>query len=97
MGTIKVSSIIRKLYVEHNNNLIEVKQIEDASDYPSNVTVYSKELVKGTKAGTMTYAVAVEDFIPKKRASATSIVDKLQALKDSGMTADDILATLLNK
>lgn len=91
MSTIKVSSIIRKLYVEHNNDLIEVKQIENPDDYAKSVTVYTKELVKGAKAGTSTYAVAVSDFIPKKRVSAKESITSMLA---SGMTAEEIVQKL---
>lgn len=89
--TVKVESIIRKLYVEANGQLVEVKQIDNIDDYPKSVTVYSKELVKGAKAGTTTYAVAVEDFIPKKRVSTKESVSNMLA---SGMTAEEIVAKL---
>ena len=91
MSQVKVNQIIRKLYVEHDNKLIEVKQIDDASDYAKTVTVYTKELVKGAKKGDTTYAVAVEDFIPKKRTSVKGTIDNLLA---SGMTAQEILQKL---
>ena len=91
MTTVKVSSIIRKLYVEHNGTLVEVKQVEDVAEYPKSVTVYSKELVKGAKAGTTTYAVAVEDFIPKKR---TSTKESVQSMLANGLTAEEIVQKL---
>ena len=88
---VTVSSIIRKLFVEHNNQLIEVKQVDDVSEYPKSVTVYKKELVKGANAGQSTYCVAVEDFIPKKRVSTKESVANMLA---SGLTAEEIVAKL---
>jgi len=89
--TTNVNAIIRKLYVEANGQLIEVKQVEDVSEYPKTTTVYSKTLVKGAKAGQTTYAVAVEDFIPKKRTSAK---ESIQSLMAQGLSAEEILARL---
>lgn len=91
MKTIKVSNIIRKLYVETDKGLIEVKQIDNPEDYPKETTIYSKELVKGKSAGTTTYAVSVSDFVPKKRASTKESVANMLA---SGMTAEEIVAKL---
>lgn len=91
MATVKVDAIIRKLYVEANGTLVEVKQVEDVSEYPKSTTVYSKELVKGAKAGTTTYAVAVEDFIPKKR---TSTKESVQSMLANGLTAEEIVQKL---
>lgn len=89
--TITVQSIIRKLYVEANGNLVEVKQIDNVDDYPKTVTVYTKQLVKGSKAGQSTYCVAVEDFIPKKRVSTKESVANILA---SGLSAEEIVAKL---
>lgn len=89
--TITVQSIIRKLYVEANGQLVEVKQIDNVDDYPKTVTVYTKELVKGAKAGQSIYCVAVADFIPKKRVSTKESVANMLA---SGMTAEQIVAKL---
>lgn len=91
MATTKVDSIIRKLYVEHNGTLVEVKTVEDVADYPKSTTVYSKELVKGAKKGTTIYAVAVEDFIPKKR---TSTKESVQTMLANGLTAEEIVQKL---
>ena len=91
MTLVKVTSIQRKLFVEHNGKLVEVKQIEDATDYPKGVTVYTKEAVKGATKGQALYAVAVEDFIPKKRKSSK---ESIQSMLANGMTAEEIVAKL---
>ncbi len=91
---VKVTSIIRKLYVEDNGNLVEVKQIDNAADYAKTVTVYTKEASKGAKAGTTLYAVSVADFIPKKRVSTKVSVESMLA---SGMSAKEIVAKLSGK
>ena len=91
MATVKVNSIIRKLYVEHNGKLVEVKDHIDPSDYPKGVTVYTKEAAKGKEAGKALYAVAVEDFIPKKRKSSK---ESIQSMLANGMTAEEIVAKL---
>lgn len=91
---VKVQSIIRKLYVEHDGQLIEVKQIDNVDDYDKSVTVYTKDLVKGTKAGQATYAVAVADFKPKKRVSAK---ESIEAMLAKGMSAEEVLKALQGK
>ena len=91
MATVKVNSIQRKLFVEHAGKLVEVKQIEDATEYPKGVTVYTKEAAKGKEAGKALYAVAVDDFIPKKRKSSK---ESIQSMLANGMTADEIVAKL---
>ena len=91
MTQVKVNSIIRKLFVEHNSKLVEVKQIEDATEYPKSVTIYTKEAVKGATKGTTLYAVAVEDFIPKKRKSSK---ESIQSMLANGMSAEEIVAKL---
>ena len=88
---VKVQNIIRKLYVEANGNLVEVKQIDNPEDYAKSVTVYSKEAVKGKAAGTKLFAVSVEDFVPKKRASTK---ESVQSMLASGMSAEAIVAKL---
>ncbi len=91
---VKVTSIIRKLYVEDNNQLVEVKQIDNVADYGKTVTVYTKEAAKGSAKGTTLYAVAVADFVPKKRVSTKVSVESMLA---SGMTAEEIVAKLAGK
>ena len=91
MSTVTVSSIQRKLFVEHKGQLVEVKQIDNPEDYAKGVTVYSKEAAKGASKGTTLYAVAVEDFIPKKRKSSK---ESIQSMLASGMTAEEIIAKL---
>ena len=92
MTQVKVDSIIRKLYVQHNDKLVEVKQIDNAEDYAKSVTIYTKDAVKGASKGTALYAVAVQDFIPKKRKSNK---ESIQSLLASGMSAEEIVASLL--
>lgn len=91
---VKVTSIIRKLYVEDKGQLVEVKQIDNAEEYGKNVTVYTKEAAKGAKAGTTLYAVAVADFVPKKRVSTKQSVEAMLA---GGMSAEEIVAKLAGK
>lgn len=91
MSEIKVSSIVRKLYVEHNGTLIEVKQIDNIEDYPKTIKIYTKEAAKGAKKGTKLYCVEVADFIPKKRVATQ---DKIEAMLASGLTAEQIVAKL---
>ena len=91
MATVKVNSIIRKLYVEHNGKLVEVKDHIDPSDYPKGTTIYTKEAAKGKEAGKALYAVAVEDFIPKKRKSSK---ESIRSMLANGMTAEEIVAKL---
>ena len=91
MTTVSITSIQRKLFVEHNSKLVEVKQIEDATEYPKGTTVYTKEAAKGAKAGSTLYAVAVEDFIPKKRKSSK---ESIQSMLANGMSAEEIVAKL---
>ena len=91
MTTVKVNSIQRKLYVQHNDKLVEVKQIDNVEDYAKSVTIYTKEAVKGATKGTTLYAVAVEDFIPKKRKSSK---ESIQSMLASGMTAEQIVTKL---
>lgn len=88
---VKVSNIIRKLYVEANGNLLEIKDHIDPNDYPKDTTVYVKEAAKGANKGEKLYAVAVADFIPKKRVSTAMSVQSMLA---SGMSADDIVKKL---
>ena len=91
MTTVKVTSIIRKLYVEYNGDLVEIKDHIDPSDYPKGVTIYTKEAAKGKDKGTPLYAVAVEDFIPKKRKSSK---ESIQSMLANGMSAEEIVAKL---
>lgn len=91
MANVKVTSIIRKLYVEDNGKLVEVKQIDNAADYGKAVTVYTKEAAKGATKGTTLYAVGVADFVPKKRASTK---ESVQSMLASGLTAEQIVAKL---
>lgn len=91
MTTVSVTSIQRKLYVEHKGQLVEVKQIDNPEDYAKGVTVYSKEAAKGASKGATLYAVSVEDFIPKKRKSSK---ESIQSMLASGMTAEEIVAKL---
>lgn len=88
---VKVTSIIRKLYVEDNDKLVEVKQIDNAQDYGKDVTVYTKEAAKGANKGKAIYAVGVADFVPKKRASTKQSVQNMLA---EGLTAEEIVARL---
>ena len=91
MTTVKVNSIQRKLFVEHKGQLVEVKQVDNVEEYPKGVTIYTKEAVKGAAKGTTLYAVAVEDFIPKKRKSSK---ESIQSMLASGMTAEQIVTKL---
>ena len=91
MATVKVNNIIRKLFVEHEGKLVEVKDNIDPSDYPKGVTIYTKEAAKGKDKGAPLYAVAVEDFIPKKRKSSK---ESIQSMLANGMTAEEIVAKL---
>lgn len=90
--TVNVTSIIRKLYVEHNGELIEVKQIDNPEDYGKGVNIYTKEAVKGVSKGASIYAVSVEDYTPKKRASVANIKDNMIADMLAGMTPEQIQA-----
>ena len=92
MTQVKVSSIMRKLFVQHNDKLVEVEQIDNTEDYDKSVTIYTKDAVKGANKGTALHAVAVADFIPKKRKSNKESIKSLLA---SGMTAEEIVASLL--
>lgn len=89
---VKVTSIIRKLYVEANGQTVEVKQIDNPEDYGKDVTLYTKEAVKGKTAGTKLYAVSVKDFVPKKRESAAAVKSAMLADFMSGMTPEQIKA-----
>lgn len=91
---VKVSSIIRKLFVEADGQLVEVKQIDNAEDYGKDVVLYTKEAAKGDNKGKTLYAVAVQDFVKKTRTSKASAVKSLQANVDK-MTAEELKAALL--
>lgn len=91
---VKVSSIIRKLFVEQDGQLVEVKQVDNVDNYGKDVTVYTKELAKGTNKGKTTYCVAVADFKPAERKTKASAVKSLQANIDN-MTAEELKAALL--
>ena len=91
MTTVKVNNIIRKLFIENDGKLVEVKDSIDPSDYPKGVTIYTKDAAKGKDKGTPLYAVAVEDFIPKKRKSSK---ESIQSMLANGMTAEEIVAKL---
>lgn len=84
---VKVTSIIRKLYVETNGKEVEVKQIDNPEDYGKDVTIYTKEAVKGKTAGTTLYAVSVKDFVPKKRVAKA---DAILADALAGMSAKEL-------
>lgn len=90
---VKVTSIIRKLYVEANGQLVEVKQVDNVDEYGKDVTIYTKEAAKGANKGATLYAVAVADFMPKKRVAKTSKAS-IQSMLDSGMTAEQVVALL---
>ena len=89
--TTNVTSIIRKLYVSVDDTLVEVKQIDNPEDYGKDVTVFTKEAVKGASKGTKLYCVAVADFVPKKRVSTK---ESVQSMLASGMTAEQVVAKL---
>lgn len=91
MKTVTVTSIERKLYVNHDGQEVEVKQIDNPEDYPKTVLIFSKELVKGAKKGQVTYCVPVADYVPKKRVSVKESVASMLA---QGMSHADIVAKL---
>lgn len=87
---IEVASIIRKLYIEADNKLIEVKQIDNPQDYASTTTLYTKQASKGATKGTTLYCVAVADYQARERAS----VDSITSLLANGMSAEQAVAKL---
>lgn len=91
MTQAKVDSFQHQLYVEHNGKRVDIKEIDDATIYPKGVTIYTKEAAKGKNKGSTLYAVAVEDFIPKKRKSSK---ESIQSMLANGMTAEEIVAKL---
>jgi len=93
-GTVEVDSIIRELYVIDDGVKVEIKEIDNPQEYPTDTKIYSKQLVKGKKKGQYTYAVSVADFIPNKRVSTN---DKIEMLKSQGLTAEEIIAKLQGK
>lgn len=90
---IKVDNIVRKTFVVVDGSEIEVKVITNPDDYDT--TVYQSEYTKGAKVGQALYAVRVEDYKPRERATVAGVKNKIEALKASGMSAEDILAALL--
>lgn len=92
--TVQVTSIIRKLFVEHNGKLVEVKEIDNLDIYGPDVTIYAKEAVKGATKGKLIHAVAVADYKRAPRASTKQTVEQMLA---SGMTAEEIVAKLAGK
>lgn len=94
-GTITVSSIVRKLYVEHEGQLIEVAQIDNPQDYPVSTKIFSKQLVKGANKGQMTYCVPIEDFTPKAKVPrAVQLANSVEAMKAQGMSPQEIIDQL---
>lgn len=94
MSTVTINSIIRKLYVEHNGAMVEVKQIANPEDYDKKVTIYTKEAAKGDAKGTSLYAVAVEDFVPKKRAAVDSLLTQFEK---GVLSAEQVVAAMQEK
>lgn len=96
--TISVKSIIRKLYVEHDGNLIEVKEISNPEAYPKEVTIYSKVAVKGKTQGKTLYAVGVADYKAAPR-TVKSLEERNRELaanaKKDGMSDKQIMDMLL--
>lgn len=87
---VPVSSIIRKLFVKVDGNTIEVKQIDNPTDYGVDVILYTKEAVKGKTAGTKLFCVDVKDYVKKTRESVASIKAAMLADFMSGMTPEQV-------
>lgn len=88
---VKVNSFQHFLYVEVDGKQIQIKEVDSIEEYGKDVVVYSKEAAKGVKKGSTLYAVALADYIPKKRVSTKESVKSMLA---SGLTPEQIVAQL---
>lgn len=87
--TTLVNKIVRKLYIEIDNNLIEVKKNLTIDHYPKETLIFENKLSKGSRAGESEYMVKLEDYIPSPR-SASTVKSSMLADMQSGMSVEEL-------